>query len=105
MISLKGSERSGWFMNGKHIADVFGVALSSTGFFLSTSELSEWISIICTIIGIVIVIVSNLTHWIKSYKEAKKDGVITEDEKDKLINELQESLKEVKEKLDNYEKK
>lgn len=92
-------------MSGKHIADVFGVALSSTGLFLSTSELSEWISIICTIIGIIIVIISNSIHWIKSYREAKKDGAITEDEKDKLINELQESLKEVKEKLENYEKK
>lgn len=91
-------------MMGKHLGDVFGIALSSTGVFLSASELSEWISIVCTIIGILIVIASNAIHWVKSYREAMKDGKMTEDEKDKLIDQLQNSLKELKEKMDQNEK-
>lgn len=86
------------------LAGVFATGTSAVGTVLQTSEVLQIISMIITILGgIVSLIVLPLLNW---WKNAKKDGKITDEEIDEGVKTLQEGLNGVKEVVDkNKDKK
>lgn len=86
------------------LGGVFATGTSAVGTVLQTSEVLQIISMIITILGgIVSLIVLPLLNW---WKNAKKDGKITDEEIDEGVKTLQEGLNGVKEVVDkNKDKK
>ena len=81
------------------IAGAGATILSATGTALQTEEVLRIVSLIITILGAIIsMIVLPLLTW---YKNAKKDGKITQDEIKEGIDTLQEGIEGVKETLDD----
>lgn len=73
----------------KIIIGVAGTAVSAVGASISVTEMQAIISIIVTVAGFVIsVLIPTIIKIVKKVKEAKKDGVITEEEKQDIINEI-----------------
>lgn len=88
--------------NVELIAGTGATILSATGTALQTEEVLRIVSLIITILGAIIsMIVLPLITW---YKNAKKDGKITQDEIKEGINTLQEGLEGVKDSLDDKKK-
>ena len=84
---------------GELIAGAGATILSATGTALQTEEVLRIVSLIITILGAIIsMIVLPLLTW---YKNAKKDGKITQDEIKEGIDTLQEGIEGVKETLDD----
>ena len=89
-------------INKELIGGATGTILSATGTALQPNEVLQTISLIITIIGAIIsMIVIPLLTW---YKNAKKDGKITEDEIKEGLDTLQNGVEEVKETLDDKKK-
>lgn len=73
----------------KIIMGVAGTAVSAVGASMSVNEMQAIISIIATVAGFVIsVLIPTIIKIVMKVKEAKKDGVITEEEKRDIINEI-----------------
>lgn len=73
----------------KVIMGVAGTAVSAVGAGLSVTELQAIISIIITVLGFVIsVLVPTIIKIVKKVKAAKEDGVITDEEKKEIIDEI-----------------
>ena len=82
------------------ICGVAGTALSAIGASISVNELQAIISIIVTIAGFLLgVVLPWVIKIIKKVRAAKKDGVITEEEKDDIINTIGEAGKDISEHL------
>ena len=86
------------------VAGVVATGTSAVGTALQTNDVLQTISLIITILGgIVSLIVLPLLTW---YRNAKKDGKITEEEIDEGVKTLQEGLDGVKNIVDeNKDKK
>lgn len=88
------------------IMGIVGTVVSATGASLSVNEIQAIVSIIVTIAGFIIgVLVPVILKIIKAVREAKKDGVITEEEKDKIIDTIAEGAETIKENLPKEENK
>ena len=78
------------------IMGVAGTAVGAVGAGLSVNELQAIISIIITITGFVIsVLIPVIVKIVKKIKEAKKDGVVTEEEKKEIQKEILDGSKAV----------
>ena len=78
------------------IMGIAGTALSAIGASISVTELQAIISIIVTVCGFLLgVVLPWVIKLIKKIREAKKDGVITEDEKDDIINTIGEAGQDI----------
>lgn len=84
-------------VNDNNIAGaICGNVMSALGIAMSTTDLSQIISIVCTVIGTVITIFSALVIPIwKSIRKAKEDGKITPDEVQDIINVTKEGLNKI----------
>ena len=81
------------------LAGAGATILSATGTALQTEEVLRIVSLTITILGAIIsMIVLPLLTW---YKNAKRDGKITQDEIKEGIDTLQEGIEGVKETLDD----
>ena len=81
------------------LAGAGATILSATGTALQTEEVLRIVSLIITILGAIIsMIVLPILTW---YKNAKRDGKITQDEIKEGIDTLQEGIEGVKETLDD----
>ena len=81
------------------LAGAGATILSATGTALQTEEVLRIVSLSITILGAIIsMIVLPLLTW---YKNAKRDGKITQDEIKEGIDTLQEGIEGVKETLDD----
>ena len=79
---------------------IAGTALSAVGASISVTELQAIISIIVTVAGFLLgVVLPWVIKLIKKVREAKKDGVITEEEKDDIIHTIGEAGKDINEHL------
>lgn len=88
--------------NVELIAGTGATILSATGTALQTEEVLRIVSLIITILGAIIsMIVLPLITW---YKNAKKDGKITQDEIKEGFDTLQEGLEGVKDSFDDKKK-
>ena len=84
-------------INDKNVAGaICGNVMSAMGVAMSTSDLSQIISIVCTVIGTLITIVSAVVIpvW-KSIRKAKEDGEITPDEVQDIIDKTKEGLDKI----------
>lgn len=78
------------------IMGVAGTAVGAVGAGLSVNELQAIVSIIVTLIGFTIsVLIPAIVKIYKKIKEAKKDGVVTEEEKKEIQKEILDGSKEV----------
>ena len=85
---------------------VAGTVLSAIGASISVTELQAIISIIVTIAGFLLgVVLPWIVKIVKKVREAKKDGVITEEEKEDIINTIGEAGKDINEHLPKKEEK
>ena len=64
-------------MNKETLGAFFGTTASAVGTAIQPSEVLQIISLVITIIGSVVTTAMAIIAW---YKDAKKDGQITEDE-------------------------
>lgn len=74
------------------IGCIFGTALSGAGTGLQTNETLQTISLIITIIGGIITLVTAAINW---YKSAKKDNKITNDEIKDLTEIVNDNIKDI----------
>ena len=84
-------------VNNNNIAGaICGNVMSALGIAMSTTELSQIISIVCTVIGTIITIVSALVIpvW-KTIRKAKEDGRIDPDEVQEIIDVTKEGLDKI----------
>lgn len=92
-------------MKTKLVGGTIGSAISMMGMAISTEQLEQITSIICSVAGVLIVIITSLiVPFVKKYQEAKKDGVIDEKEKQELKDIITSGGKEVKDKIDEVRK-
>lgn len=88
------------------IAGIVGTCLSAIGASISVNELQAIISIIVTVAGFLLgVVLPWIIKIVQKVREAKKDGVITEEEKDDIIKTIGEAGEDIKDHLpkDNKE--
>lgn len=79
---------------------IAGTALSAIGASISVTELQAIISIIVTIAGFLLgVVLPWIIKIVKKVREAKKDGVVTEEEKDEIIDTIEEAGKDINDHL------
>lgn len=87
------------------IYGAIGTILSATGASISVTELQAIISIIVTVLGFIIsVLIPVILRIVKKVKEAKADGVITEEEKKEILQEIKEDSKIVKDGVEELKK-
>lgn len=88
-------------MTNKTLIGLLGSAISSMGLVISTEQLEQIISIICSVIGVIIVIVSSiiipLVQW---HKKAKEDGKISKEELEEAQKIVSNGVEEVKDVID-----
>lgn len=94
---------------GRIVGSVIGNCLSVFGVILNAEQINtveSITSIVCMIIGLLITIISAIViPIIKWYKNAKKDGIIDEEEINDLGEILQNGVEQVESQLPKKEKK
>ena len=88
-------------MNKEVLGAGAGTILSATGTALQTNEVLSTIQLIITIIGGLLTIAMALLNW---WKNAKKDGKITEDEIKEGLDIIDKGTKGIKDNLENKKK-
>lgn len=79
---------------------IIGTAVSATGAGMSVNEIQAIVSMIVTIAGFIIsVLIPVIIKIVKKIREAKKDGVITDEETKEIIDTISEGAKEIKDNL------
>lgn len=79
---------------------MFGTAISAVGAGLSVTELQAIVSMIATIIGLLITIITGVViPVIKKWKKAKEDGKVTVDEAIDIIEAAKDGLDKAKEEI------
>lgn len=81
-----------------------GTVLSLAGTGLSVTDLQQIISIICTIIGLLITIITAviIPVW-KAIRDAKKDGKITPEELEDITKTAKDGIDKIEDELKNNE--
>lgn len=75
---------------------VTGTAVSAVGAGMSVTEVQAIVSIVITVIGFVIsVLVPTIVKIANKIKKAKEDGVVTEEEKKEIKEEIEAGSKKV----------
>ena len=86
--------------DGKLLGGMFGTALSAVGAGLSVTELQAIVSIIATVIGLLITIMTGVViPVLKKCKKAKEDGKVTIDEAIDIIETAKGGLDKAKEEI------
>ena len=90
----------------KLLGGLFGTSLSASSIALSSAELDHIVSIVCAVIGVIIVIITSviipLVQW---RKKAKADGVITKEELEEAGKIISNGVEDVKNAVDNVKNK
>ena len=91
-------------INDNHsvIGSLTGSVISFIGFNYSITELESIISIVCSVTGLILAVVSftvpRIIRLIKKVRKAKEDGIITNDELDEMgqdVSELADGLNDI----------
>lgn len=81
------------------LGGISGTLVSLTG--MSITQINDILGVICSVLGLIISIVSCVViPIVKWRKEAKKDGVIDEDEKKELVDIVQKGAEEAGKRID-----
>lgn len=86
------------------ITSSIGTIISFTGMSISTEQLAQIISIICSIVGLCITLGTIVLKIINWYKKAKEDGKIDDDEINELSNIIEDGKNEIAEHVDENKK-
>lgn len=87
------------------VGGIFGTAISATGYAISTEQIEQIVSIICSVVGVLIVIITSLLiPFIKWLSKAKKDGKITPEELEEGKEIISNGVEEIKDSLDKNKK-
>ena len=90
--------------NVKLACGIVGTLMSSVG-LTATAEVEQIVSIVCTILGLLITIISCVAiPIIKSVIKAKADGKITTDEVNEIIDTADRGISKVKDEIDDINK-
>ena len=85
----------------KLIGGLFGTSLSASSVALSSAEIDHIVSIVCAVIGVIIVLITSviipLLQW---HKKAKADGKITQEELEEAGKIISNGVEEIKDTLD-----
>lgn len=88
-------------MKHEAIGGVAGVILSGVGAGLSLEQLQQIISIICTCVGAIIVLITSIIiPLVKWYKKSKEDGKITKEELEEGKEIISNGVETIKDSLD-----
>ena len=86
-------------MKTKLFGGLFGSSVSLMGLTISTEQLEQIISIVCSVLGVIIVIFTSiiipLINW---YKNAKKDGKISKEELKEGNDIIKDGIDQIKDK-------
>ena len=86
--------------DGKLIGGMFGTAISAVGAGLSVTELQAIVSMIATVIGLLITIITGVViPVLKKWKKAKEDGKVTVDEAIDIVETAADGLDKAKEEI------
>lgn len=89
----------------KSFVGIIGTAISSMGLAISTEQLEQIISIICSITGVIIVIVSSIIiPLIQWFKRVKADGKISKEELEEGQKIISNGVEDIKDSLDKKDK-
>lgn len=88
-------------MNKEVIGGIVGTSVSAVGTGLQTNELLQTISLVLTILGTLITIIMAIYNW---WRNAKKDGKISEDEIEDGLNLLNNGIDKLKDDVKKGEK-
>lgn len=84
---------------------IVGTVVSATGAGLSVNEIQAIVSMVVTIAGFIIgVLVPVILKIVKKIREAKEDGVITDEEKKEIIDTISDGAQEIKDNLPKEDK-
>ena len=90
----------------KIIGGLFGTSLSASSLALSADELDHIVSIVCAVIGVIIVIITSviipLVQW---HKKAKADGKITKEELEEAGKIVSNGVEDVKNAVEDAKNK
>ena len=89
-------------MNTKYAGETLGVTMSAIGTATQTDPLLQNISLILTIVGAVIAIVSSL---INIYQKVKKNDKITSEDIKQVLDTTDKQIKDIKDALPKKENK
>ena len=89
-------------MNKEVVGGIVGTSMSAVGTATQTNEILQTISIVLTIVGTLITIAMAIVNW---WKNAKKDGKITEEEIQEGIKIISDGVDALKDKTDKEDKK
>ena len=85
----------------KLIGGLFGTTLSASSVALSSEELDHICSIVCAVLGVIIVIITSIViPLIQWHKKAKADGQITKEEIEEAGKIISNGVEDVKDTLD-----
>ena len=88
----------------KLMAGLTGTTISGTGIATATTQWEQYVSIILTIVGFLITIISTIIiPLIKHFQEAKKDGKITPEEIEEGVEIIKNGIENLNDK--NSDKK
>ena len=92
--------------NGKAAGGIFGTIISAVGVGLTAEEVERILSIICSVVGLVITLLSVvIIPVIKHFINAKKnDGKITIDEIEEGVKIAEDGIEKVKKDSDSNKK-
>ena len=85
----------------KWIGGLFGTSLSASSVALSSEELDHIVSIVCAVMGVIIVIITSIViPLIQWHKKSKADGKITKEELEEAGKIISNGVEDVKDTLD-----
>lgn len=89
----------------KNIGGLIGTGLSFVGMGISTEQLEQIISIICSVVGVIIVIITSIIiPLVKWHKQAKADGKISKEEIEDAKKIINSGIDDVKDEINKKEK-
>ena len=89
----------------KSLGGLIGTALSFVGMGISTEQLEQIISIICSVVGVIIVVITSIIiPLVKWHKQAKADGEISKEEIEDAKKIITGGLDDIKDEINKKKK-
>ena len=83
-------------MDSNVFGGLIGTSICGIAITTATTQLQEVVSIVCTIIGLLITIITTIViPVVKKYINAKKDGKVTIDEVEDIVDTLKDGIDKV----------
>ena len=92
--------------NTNIVCGVLGGLLGLTGTSLSVNEIQAIVSMVCTILGfLIMVLIPRIVALVNKIKKAKEDGIITKEEMDDIVSDGKEIVDQTTDFVEGITKK